>query len=268
MFEYFGSSVAFATLPFAGACRALADCGFDEVDIWSTSNWCEHLPPDQPALDIAAVQAMLTANRLHCQAISVYGNPWDICAARLEQLAALGGTALVRGAERGIDVATFAERLRPVADRARDLGVTLAIENHLDTCIDTTASMIELVERIDHPGLGIALAPIHIYRLNEDVAAAIRALGNRIALFYAWDWGPTAETNWKDPHEQIPGRGKIDFPPIFRALHDIGYPRKLCLFAHGLEHQPVLEAQKMIREGVRFCQECDRSANGSYDART
>ena len=118
--------------------------------------------------------------------------------------------------------------------------------------------MVELCERIDHEGLGIALAPIHLHNRGERTEDAIRALGKeKIALFYAWDWGPTAVQNWKDPQEQIPGSGEIDFRPILEALREIEYDKPLCIFAHGVEHESVEYGIDAIRRGIAYLREVE-----------
>ena len=89
----------------------------------------------------------------------------------------------------------------------------------------------------ESPALGIAFAPIHVHMAQEDIPEAIHAVGDRIALCYAWDWGPTADKFWKDPQEQVPGTGVIDFHAMFHALSEIGYQSPLCIFAHGLEYE-------------------------------
>ncbi|MBI2202116.1 MAG: sugar phosphate isomerase/epimerase, partial [Armatimonadetes bacterium] len=159
--------------------------------------WCDHLNLKNPKVDLAAVQSTLRKHGLDCHAISAYGNPVELVMERLETLKALGGYALVRGsAGPDVSVKSFADSLLPLVKRAEALGVTLAIENHGQAAIDSIDSMVELCRLVPSPGLGIALAPIHLYRRNERTEDAVQALRGRIAFFYAWDWGPSADKNW------------------------------------------------------------------------
>ena len=260
MFEYFASSVAFGERPFAEACAALRQVGCTEVDIWSVANWCDHIPPTELSPDLADVKRALSNNQLTCRAISAYGKDSDeMLLARLEHLAELGGKALVRGsAPDEVTVKEFAESFMPFVRRAEELGVQIAIENHRGHVINTIASMRELLTRVESPALGIAFAPIHVHMAQENIAEAIHAVGDRIGLFYAWDWGPTADENWRDPQEQVPGTGVIDFHAMFRALTDIGYQDPLCLFAHGLEYERPEDAVIALQSGLRYCQQVER----------
>ena len=260
MFSYFASSVAFGEQPFPQACAALRALGVNEVDIWSVANWCDHLPPSDPDPDLAAVKRALDEHALSCRAISAYGKDSDaMLLARLEHLAELGGKALVRGSgPEDMTVKDFADGFLPFVRRAEELGVQICIENHRGSVINSIASMRELLARIESPALGIAFAPIHVHMAKEDIPEAIHAVADRIGLFYAWDWGPSADQNWKDPQEQVPGTGVIDFHAMFRALHDIGYQDPLCLFAHGLEYERTQDAIVALRSGRSYCESVER----------
>ena len=259
MFDYFTSSVLLAEQSFDTACRVIAGCGIKELDIWSIKGWCEHMPPLAPELDIAPIRETLDKHHLHCRAFSMYASSDDIVRSRFKPLHDLGGKVFVRGSDKPtVSVKDFAARVRSLAEAAHDFGVTLAIENHANAVIDSIASMVELCERVNHPGLGIALAPIHLHRRKEETADAIRKLGREhIPLFYAWDWGPTADKFWKDPQEQVPGRGVIPFKPMLKALADIKYDKPLCVFAHGVEHKDIAYAEKAIRDGIAHCKACE-----------
>ena len=260
MFEYFASSVAFAERSLAEACAALRETSFSEVDIWSVPNWCAHLPPEETSPDLEEIGRVLDEYQLTCRAISAYGKDSDeMILARLEHLAALGGKVLVRGSgPEDQSVAEFAEGFMPFVRRAEELGVQIGIENHRGSVINSIASMRELLDRIESPALGIAFAPIHVHMAQEDIPEAIHAVADRIALCYAWDWGPTADKNWKDPQEQVPGTGVIDFHAMFHALSEIGYQSPLCLFAHGLEHERTEDGIVALRSGRAHCQQVER----------
>ncbi|HEX6971488.1 MAG TPA: sugar phosphate isomerase/epimerase [Limnochordia bacterium] len=246
MFTFYTATVLYGEQSFGRACREIAGLGLDRVDLWHIPNWCEHLA-DGPD----AVARTLARHGLRLEAISAYGAPAERLGELLPTLRRLGGSALVTGSPRPeVSVADFAESIRPLVARATELGVTLAIENHGNACIDSIASMIELVERLPEPGLGIALAPIHLYNRGESTADALRALKERVAVFYVWDWGPTAVRNWKDPAEQFIGTGKIDYAPIFDALVEIGYSRPLNVFAHGPEHWPPEKTSEHLRAAL------------------
>ncbi len=229
--EFCTSTVLYAEQTLDRTCAEVASLGLTALDIWHVAGWCEHL-----AGGTGEVAKTLRRHGLRLEAISAYNTPLEEVRRLLPVVAELGGHALVTGSTPPeVPVAEFAQAISPLAREATALGVRLAIENHGHATIDAIASMVELAERLPEPGLGIALAPIHLWSRGESTAEAVRALKDRIAVMYLWDWGPTAAANWKDPSEQFLGTGQIDYVPIAEALNAIGYDRPLCVFAHGPE---------------------------------
>ena len=232
--EFFTSSVLYGEQSLERACAEIAGLGLKAIDLWHVHGWCEHLAQGE-----MGVRRVLEQYGLRLESISAFNASHQEVAQLLPVLARLGGHALVIGSTPpAVPVSEFAERIRPLAGQAGALGVCLAIENHSHATIDSTASMVELCSRLPGDGLGIALAPIHLWNRGEETAEAIRALRGRIGLMYLWDWGPTAQSNWKDPQEQFVGTGRIDFRPMAAALLETAYPGPLCVFAHGPERWP------------------------------
>jgi sugar phosphate isomerase/epimerase len=233
-FTFSSSTVLYGEQTLERACSELAAAGVEAVDLWQVPGWCEHLRDGA-----ATVRSTLAAHGLRLEAVSAFNASDADLAALLPVAAELGAHAVVTGSTPPqVTVEAFAERLRPLVAQAAAVGVALAIENHGQATVDSLDSMVELAERLPGPGLGYALAPIHLWNRGEDTAQAVRRLGGRIAFMYIWDWGPTAQAHWKDPQEQFVGTGRIDFGPVFAALRAIDYRRPLCVFAHGPEHWP------------------------------
>ncbi|HCE05968.1 MAG TPA: xylose isomerase, partial [Verrucomicrobiales bacterium] len=95
----------------------------------------------------------------------------------------------LKGAELKAEVKKFAELMKPHLAAAETAGVTIAIENHSSNLINTPDSLKWLAEFAPNKHLAIAIAPYHLETLGVDAAghgALIKALGNRIAMFYAW----------------------------------------------------------------------------------
>ena len=143
----------------------------------------------------------------------------------------------LKGAELKTEVKKFAELMKPHLAAAETAGVTIAIENHSSNLINTPDSLKWLAEFAPSKHLGIALAPYHLETLGVDAAghaALIKALGNRIAMFYAWQHGMGCSKKLPKEQEllQMPGRGKLDFTPIVGALKQINYNGLTSIFMH------------------------------------
>ena len=240
------------------ACHEIASVGLRSVDIWHVQNWCEHLSDGVPA-----VRQTLQRHGLSVQSVSAYNWPVERLPELIDTLADLGGRVLITGSTKpDITVREFAERIRPVIERAEAREVVLGIENHANATIDSIASMREMVAAAPSSALGVALAPIHLYNRNESTMDAIHALGDRVALCYAWDWGEPGLSNWKDPTHQFLGTGRIDHRPIFAALRAIGHQEPIQIFAHGAEHGPPDVATKALTEALRVARGIAREVEG------
>ncbi|WP_341645532.1 sugar phosphate isomerase/epimerase family protein [Thauera sp. SDU_THAU2] len=107
-------------------------------------------------------------------------------------------------------------------------GVVLAIENHIDFLAD---ELVELVEAVDSPWLGVCLDTANNLRMLEDPAVAIEKLApyaraTHIKDVAAHRGNPREFAFW--PSVPV-GRGLIDVPRAFDALRRHGYRGLLAL---------------------------------------
>lgn len=245
-FRFSASTVLYGRQALDRACSELASVGLRHIDLWHVENWCEHLADGVPT-----VRETLRRHGLELDTISAFNRPLARLPALLDQLAGLNGRVLITAsAKPDVTVPRYLEEIDPVIRHAESLGVTLAIENHGATVIDSIQSMLALLNLQDSAALGIALSPIHLYNRGESTADAIHALGHRVALCYAWDWGARGLANWKDPTQQFIGTGNVDHRPIFRALQATGYAHPVQLFAHGPENWPPKKTTVHLRRAL------------------
>jgi sugar phosphate isomerase/epimerase len=132
-------------------------------------------------------------------------------------------------------VRAFAEKLKPTLDAAGELGITLAIENHGNNLIESPDALKWLAELRPSRQLGVALAPYHLPQDERLLADLIRALGDSLAVFYAWQHGEGCMTKMPKEKElrQMPGRGALDFKPLLAALRDIRFAGWTEIFMHS-----------------------------------
>ncbi len=183
------------------------------------------------------------------------GCPMIVCGAR-------GPGKLSGGGLKGA-VKEFVEKMRPHLARAREARVTIAIENHQNSLVESPDSIRWLAEFSRSRNLGVALAPYHLAQDASLVAGLIRDLGEKLAHFYAWQYGRGCMEKLPT-HEQLlqmPGRGLLDFAPIVAALKDIGYRRLTEIFMHPVPRGiPILptaaEVTAEINRSRRYLEAC------------
>jgi sugar phosphate isomerase/epimerase len=145
--------------------------------------------------------------------------------------------------------------LRRVVPAAEDAGVTLAIENHLDMKVD---ELIELIESIGSPNLGVTLDTGNNLRLFEDPVEVCRKLAphtraTHIKDIAAWRGDPKAFSFWPS----VPlGDGIVDLKAVVGFLKKAKYRGLLCVEVdflhpgHGEEDGAVRKSLAYLRKVV------------------
>lgn len=111
----------------------------------------------------------------------------------------------------------IADGIGTLADRARSRGVILHLEVHPLTPCPTATDVLELVESIDSPAVGIAYDVANAEFVGESQAKAIAAMGRHLTQIHLSD---ATRTRWM--HGGF-GTGTVDLESILGALDAIQY---------------------------------------------
>jgi D-psicose/D-tagatose/L-ribulose 3-epimerase len=158
-------------------------------------------------------------------------------------------------AERERDVDEIARVLRSLGEYAADRGVTLGVEtlNRFETSfLNTTAQALELIDRVDHPAVGLTLDAFHLGIEEKHVGDALRAAGGRLVHVQV------AEND-----RGTPGTGSLPWADVANALHEIGYGGRVVIetFSDRVEAiaraaaiwRPLApDSDSLAREGLAF----------------
>jgi len=164
----------------------------------------------------------------------------------------------LRGAALKKAVGAFVEKMKPHLAVAEETGVTIAIENHANNLIESPDAMEWLAELRPSKHLAVAFAPYHLPQDERLLADLIRALGNRIAVFYAWQHGMGCHKKLPKEQEllQMPGRGELDFAPLLAALKDISYTGWSEIFMHPVPRGiPILDSTAAVTAEINRSRE-------------
>jgi sugar phosphate isomerase/epimerase len=167
-----------------------------------------------------------------------------------------GGPKGLKGDELKRAVEDFAERMKPHLEVAQECGVTIAIENHASSLLDSPESMRWLFEMRASDRLGIAFAPYHLPQDESLLQQLIRDVLPSIQVFYAWQHGKGCmqAQEKQDERLQLPGRGSLDFGPLFSELRKGGYSHWVEVFMHPFPRGiPIDEDLASVGELLREC---------------
>ena len=157
--------------------------------------------------------------------------------------------------ERARDVEQVAGTLRGLGEYAADRGVVLGVEtlNRFETSfLNTTAQALELIERVDHPSVGLALDVFHLGIEEKHVGDALRAAGRRLVHLQV------AEND-----RGTPGTGSLPWRDVAKALQEIQYSGRVVIetFSDRVEAiaraaaiwRPLApDSDTLAREGLAF----------------
>lgn len=133
------------------------------------------------------------------------------------------------------------ESLELVADRARAAGVVLGFEPEPGMFVENLADFAELRRRLPHPSLQLTLDLGHLAVSETDPLDQ-----------HVYEWADELvnvhiEDIRAGRHEHLPfGEGEMDFPPLLRALRQIGYAGLVQVELSRHSAEAPIQAQRSI----------------------
>jgi len=238
---------------------AAADYGFPA---------CELFPPDLEAIDVPRLGQLLDRYGIRLSTIGT-GGGWvsrrwslldpdpeiqqqamDYIAGVIDRAADLGAAAIIgsmQGRHGQREVGPCLEQLRgrlnELAQRAQQRGQPLFYEplNRYETdLLCSVVNTAEFLRQGGHPNLKILADLFHMNIEEENSAAALRHVGDRLG-----------HVHFVDSNRRAPGMGQTDFGPIFQVLQEIGYTGYLAIEAFPLP-DPETAARQALATFRRY----------------
>lgn len=242
-FRYIVGSSMYGELPLAEILPDVGKTGATHIDIWPRKHGNQREQVEE--MGVAAFAGMLEEHQVKFGCSTRYDlGPFGL-QEEMKFVQGLGGDLLICGGKgpKGLEgselkkaVKDFSEQLKPHIEAAAAAGVRIGIENHGNNLIDSADSLKWLIEFTPEQ-IGVGFAPYHLENLGlgaQELGDLILALGNRIAMYYAWQHGDGCMK--PAPIEvllkQMPGRGPLDFGPQVTALKKIDYNGYTEIFMH------------------------------------
>jgi sugar phosphate isomerase/epimerase len=165
------------------------------------------------------------------------------------------GPVHLKGSELKQAVGDFIEHMKPHLAIAEETGVTIAIENHAKSLIDSPDSLRYMADLSPSRHLGIAFAPYHLPQDEALLAQLLRDVMPRVAIFYAWQHGNGCMNAMPKEEEllQMPGRGRLDFTPLLNVLKENNFQGWTEIFMHPFPRGiPILETNSEVTSEVNL----------------
>ena len=279
MFRYTAEILPFHDYSLEESLRELAGLGFKEVNLWSSAHpLASHVNPGD---DPGKIKGLLDQYGLKPCGLTMYGKNQDEMLERIEFARELGIDTVIFDCEANYPdfVSTF---LPPLVEAGERNGVRIAVENHLtvpfsadfeaggnedkrwDEGVDTFAQIKRLVRDIDHPNLGVCLAPPHLWVMGETISEIITFLAERKRLYYYYIWDIDRAyqhgvdgLNFGPGQQQLPrADGTLDHTVPLATLKRVGYEGAASIKCHGTHGWSLQKVTDELRASDAYVKSC------------
>ena len=118
---------------------------------------------------------------------------------------------------------SYAGYVKKCCAYAGQAGFRLLIEPHPYRVVNSASSMLRLIEHVKADNLGMNFDPSHLFPQGDMPQVTIYQLADRIGHTHFSDNDTLTNVHWR------PGKGKIDWYAVMKALKDVGYDGVLSL---------------------------------------
>lgn len=260
------SSALYGDMKLKDILPEIAAAGYGGVDVWCKPHGTQR--EEVEAMGINAYAALLRESKVKQVCFTNYPKGPFALKEEMAALKQLGGSLLVTGAkgpknvsgaEAKAGIAAFLEQMKPHADAAGELGLTIAIENHANSLLSTPDSIRAWAEQNRHAALGMAFAPHHLAEQVNEIPQLIKDLGAaNLPFFYFQEHGIGSQQKVEKEIElqQLPGYGTLDYKPILKALREIEFDGWSEIFMHPTPRGvPILATAPEIIKAINKSRE-------------
>jgi len=281
VFRYTAEILPYHDFDLEQSVAELAQLGFTEVNLWtSAAPLAHHVNPGD---DPGKIRAVLDKYGMKPCGLTMYGKTQDEMLERIQLAHDLAIDTVIFDCE--ANYADFVSSfLPPLVEAAERLGGRIAVENHLtvpfsedfeaggvhneekrwDEGVDSLAQIKRLVQDIDHPNLGVCLAPPHLWVMGETISEAITFLAERKRLFYYYIWDIDRAyrhgvdgLNFGPGEKQLPRPdGTLDHAVLLGTLKRVGYTGAASLKCHGTHGWPLEKVTSQLRASDAYVRSC------------
>jgi sugar phosphate isomerase/epimerase len=272
--RYTLSSALYGTMPLEVILPEVAKVGAESIDIWCKVHGDQR--EQATALGEEAFAALLKKHGTRVGSSTRYPlGPFKL----QEEMAWVkkhGGDLVICGCAPAKDPAgeaaksaikKFLEDMKPHVAKAEELGVIIAIENHIGQVLQHPDSLRYFAEFNRSAHLGVAFAPHHLHPWAEQIPSLIRDLGAKnlpFVYFQEHSAGIFKKASKEIEMQQLPGYGGgLDYRLVVKALRDVHFKGVAEIFMHptprGIPILPtVAEVTAAVNKSRAYLDKCLR----------
>jgi sugar phosphate isomerase/epimerase len=150
----------------------------------------------------------------------------------------------------GPQIKAIVKMLKESVRIARDQGVILALENHIDY---TSLEILEILERVGAEALKVNFDTGNTLRMMENPVAAARRLGPYTVATHTKDVAAcrhVAPEEWYFFSSVPVGTGLVDMPGVVKALRETGYSGVLAVESD--HHKDNQDEDQLVAQSIAY----------------
>ncbi len=272
--NYTLSSALYGEMPLEDILPEIKKAGCRSIDIWRRKHGNQREQIEEMGDD--ACYRLLEKHNAQISVSTCYPLGPQGLQEEMVWLQQFGGKVIVTGSGRYPDkdpqgtaakaqVKKMLEAMKPHVAKAEETGITIALENHSNQLLFHPDSLRYFAEFNRSPNLGIAFAPHHLYKFEDQIPSLIGDLGNKsipFIYFQEHSEGIYEKAPKEIEMQQLPGYGGgLDYRLIVSALRDIRFTGLVEIFMHpvprGIPILPTVpEITAAINKSRRYITKC------------
>jgi sugar phosphate isomerase/epimerase len=259
-------TVLFNQLDLYGALQHIAWAGYQGVELACMAGMAQHIELNTSPSYIDEVKAAVKKHGLELFAIEAFfgAKPDDEKIKLMTKVFDVAGklnipvVAVRSEGKTGDKQATgqVISYLGKLSKQAESRGIKIAVKPHVGHSFHNTETMLQLLNEVNSPALGVNLDSSNFYRDGDDPAEAVTKLGSKI--FHAHIRDTTLDKNQgRTPLDiQIAGRGVLDWSNILGSLKAVGYQGALNTQIIGAFTSPLSVQMGIAAEARGYLNRC------------
>jgi sugar phosphate isomerase/epimerase len=270
--RYTLSSALYGTMPLDVILPEVAKVGAESIDLWCKVHGDQR--EQATALGEEAFAALLKKHGVRVGSSTRYPlGPFKL-QDEMAWVKQHGGDLVIcgcvgaknpQGSEAKAAIQKFLEGMKPHLAKAAELGVTIAVENHVNQILHHPDSLKAFADLNTSPNLGLAFAPHHLHEWRDQIPDLLRYAGGKnlpFIYFQEFSEGEFKQASKAIEMQQLPGfGGGLDYRLIVKALRDVRFKGVAEIFMHpvprGLPILPTVgEITAAVNQSRAYVDKC------------